>query len=99
MRFPAATTRPPGLFTNPPQPRFTDRVVEALRVLHATAARAHVARSRLWTLDPGLFHDLRTVQESPRHSDVRTTIVSTHDLNKRGRAVPSPADSDAFVSE
>lgn len=73
-------------------------IKEAARVVQITKpVSCHCLRHSFATHLIEMGYDIRTVQELLGHSDVRTTMIYTHVLNRGGRGVISPADTQMIT--
>ena len=59
----------------------------------AKPATCHTYRHSITTHLPEDGYDIRTIQDLLRHTDVTTTMIYTHVLNRGGRGVRSPGDT------
>ncbi len=75
----AGRRSPLGLFPGQPAPRLHDRVVEVLRT-----------RNYSRSTEEAYIHWIRRFPLG--HKDVKTMMVYTHVLNRRGKGVHSPLD-------
>jgi len=80
-----------------PKPKLLDRLRESLRSRHYSRrteeTHYHISPRSFSAhlLEDGL--DIRTVQELLGHSDVKTTMIYTHVLNRGPVGVRSPVDA------
>jgi integrase len=70
--------------------RYVKRVAQAAGIAKPTTP--HTLRHSFATHILQSGYDIRTVQELLGHSDVATTMIYTHVLNKGGKGVVSPLD-------
>ena len=70
--------------------RYIKKAAQAAGIAKPTSP--HTLRHSFATHILQAGYDIRTVQELLGHSDVATTMIYTHVLNKGGKAVVSPLD-------
>ena len=70
--------------------RYVKRAAQAAGITKPTSP--HTLRHSFATHILQAGYDIRTVQELLGHSDVATTMIYTHVLNKGGKGVISPLD-------
>jgi len=76
---------PPGL----PRPRLLDRVREEMGKQHCSRRTEELHRLDPWLI-PFLGYDIRTILELLGHSNVRTSMVYAHILDRRCQDARSP---------